>query len=365
MQHDTHESKPTLADSARNAVDLSKVDTPVDHYPAGMTPRTGRGLRPSLVILAVILVLLVLGGGILLGKNMQKQETGAQATEKPGLSTATHYGSATELINQATTQLAGQQVDIVTMTGIGGTSSNHYSAYQLPAYQVADKKFHVYPAEGTGKAYVGDSLTEQANYTALTTFFSTNKFVQETPTGTPTTAATMTGTTGSATYESRDMLCFVQLTNNPDQSAAANGQTYIASIGCADKSSYQKAADSLQPFYDAGVKAKTLVGSLVLGELKTDKGSDGYQYATIYQPALDTIPTTTSKATTASAPADVVVHYPIGYYYQTPNSTTWTVFVNPEKDAAPTCADFNTDTLRKAFHGLSCLDASQKQSTVQ
>lgn len=237
--------------------------------------------------------------------------------------------------------LTGQVLDTVISSGIGGKTADGYGTYGVPAYKVGNRSYVNLPAQSTGVGYKGDSTVESTNYQALVDFFKANKFKlvsSGTDTNGPLNWSDNTVNFVSyATYESSNLLCMIWHVDASPTPVAA----HIASLGCADKSSYETAANVLDPFYAAYNGGDIKAGKdTTFGFPTISSGADGYQNAVVLQQDPNQLD---------GQQAEVL-------YYKAPNKTTWNYFMNTRGELS--CAAYSTDTLKKAFKGLPCDDAT-------
>lgn len=300
--------------------------------------------KKRLVVLVAVVVVLVIAAALtailFLNKKTTKTTTNAPIA-------ATHFASPDILVTQAKTSLSGAIVPTPTMNGLGGTTADGFSTYSYPAYQVEGKSFKNLPESGTGAGYSGELSIAEANYKELVKFFEANHFkasnTSKDTTG-PISSSNDVTFHSYAEYSSDNLLCAIW---NADASQTPL-KTYIASIGCASKDSYQKAANSLQPFYDGYTKQNATHKNLVFGDPVAAEGQDGYKNAVLYQEDPAEIDTSEDRA------------YFNGLYYQAPGSSEWKFFTGVGTGSLLNCTEFNTDILKKAFHNLNCYNTTAK-----
>lgn len=269
-----------------------------------------------------------------------------------GLEEATKFEGPQNLVTTATADLGGQ-VQLAKTNRMVGLDENGYAVYKLPAYQVAGKNFSNYPEEGYGIAYTGDSSQSDVNFNKLVDFFRKNNFEStsiEEGGSTNLTDSTKFPLISSVSFKSDDIFCMVWRADISEITAG----TQLVSIGCANKTSYEKAAESIVPFYDAYTKSKGKNSeTLVLGVPYIFDGTNNHQRATLYQES------TSDNASTTSF---------MGIYYRTSDKDNWTYFTKESAEGKLTvqCSSYNTSALKMAFSGFDCYNDQTKQpSTVQ
>lgn len=332
--------------------ETGSIDTSPDSYPppvGDLSYKKPSSRKKWLVIVVVLLLIAAIAGAVYYFVSLANS---SKETNKTPVAQATKFSSPNALVTTAAAPLEGQMLDTKTATGLGGVTPNGVSTYSLPAYQVDGKKFKNQPVEGSGAGYYGNSATAKANYTLLTNFFKNNHFTQVTSrsdgTG-PLSASSEVTFVSYTEYGSDDMLCAVW---NAD-ATQTELKAYVASIGCATKESYKKAADTLDPFYTAYTKQNKDAANLVFGDPVLSNGKDGYKNVVMYQEDPRQVDSDADRA------------YFSGFYYQAPNSNEWTFFTGVGISNLLSCSAFNTSVLKQAFSGLNCYDdATKKSSTV-
>lgn len=295
------------------------------------------GLVAALVVLAGVAYVIVT---MLLPKPVEDKDA--------DLSQATHFASPQALVEKVKPELRGPVVEIATLDGLGGHTSDLHLVYSVPSHQVDGRKFINFPMASFGTSYKGDAKQAEKNFAALTKFFTDNKFKQY-ETGKDTSGLIAWGEEpvsyiNSAVYESGNLLCeidHVDATNSPLKA-------HISSVGCGDKASYAKAAEGLQQYYDAYVEGEDkLSDAIILGRPSTgDSMTAGYKVAVVY----------TEDTGALDGPFE-------GQYFKKPGDSKWTYFNG--SDGLFNCADYNTDDLKNAFSGFACYDeATDSEKTV-
>lgn len=242
--------------------------------------------------------------------------------------------------------LQGRQLQAVSRSGLGGITADGYMAFSAPAYKIANTKFDVLPKESMGAGYVSNSITAEKNYQTLMGFFTGNKFVKQ-PSDTSSgkgylSLSDLVTIVDYAVYESNDVVCDIW---RADATSTVIGN-HVTSIACASKTSYASAAAELQPFYDSYIKAGTeQTDHLVFGNITGGSGADGYQNAVLYQEDLGQVESGNDTA------------FFNGLYYKAAGDKEWTYFTGVR--GVLSCADFNSDLLRKAFRGYECYDEAK------
>lgn len=333
----------TLEEPIIERLDDTPVEPAVENNESQVVP-VKKSSKKKLTIALVVFVLLVIAA-VIAFIVFNSYSNKKSDTTKPVA--ATHFASPEVLVTQAKATLDGAIVPAETMNGLGGTTASGFSTYSYPAYQVEGKAFKNLPESGTGAGYSGELSTAETNYKELVKFFETNHFTlsneSKDATG-PISGSNEVTFNSYAEYSSDDILCAIW---NADASQTPL-KTYIASIGCANKDSYKKAANSLQPFYDGYTKQNATRKNLVFGDPVAAEGQDGYKNAVLYQEDPAEVDTSDDRA------------YFNGLYYQAPGSSEWKFFTGVGTGSLVNCTEFNSDVLKKAFHNLSCYDTAAK-----
>ncbi len=259
----------------------------------------------------------------------------------------TRFASAKALIDQATPNLKGEAIDVYISNGLGGKTVDGLGVYGMASEKVGGRKYANLPAKSTGAGYKGNSEISSKNYDALVTFFKNNHFNQvdsgKNASGPISWTSADVSYVSYATYSSDDVLCMIWHADASQTSLAS----HITSIGCGDKSSYDEAAKALDPFFAAYTKGEADPSNdIVLGMPENGNGTDGYKHAILLQ----------------EDPSQLDQQFE-ALYFQAPGQTEWTYFTGAH--GIVSCSEFNTDILKKAFHGIACYDdAAKKNSTV-
>ncbi|MDQ5982742.1 MAG: hypothetical protein QG549_739, partial [Patescibacteria group bacterium] len=146
-----------------------------------------------------------------------------------------------------------------------------------------------------------------------------------------------------ATYESKNMLCMIW---HADATSTEIGN-HVSSIGCAEKSDYEKAAKELDPFfvaYKTGYSKSTK--DLTLGFPYVEDGASGYKHAVLF----------------VQDPTLLEGQQSEGLFYKSANDKDWRFFINAR--GVLNCIDYNTDVLKKAFTNLPCYDGSVQKTVA-
>lgn len=304
------------------------------------------------LLLVVVIVLAVATSYCLIALQPKK-------TASDPLAAATKFASPQELVNKVEPNLKGAVMDANGANGIGAVTGNGVGVYSPPVLRVSGAKFESLPLESTGVGYVGDSVAAQANYDALINFFKENKFQKITATSNTNgrVAADVSAQyVAYAEYESAEILCAIR---HVDASTALAGK-HISSLGCATRKSYQKAADTLRPFYTAYTDDyDTHSDKLAFGFINKGKGLDGYEYAVIYQRDSGQFKDDTNE--------ENIDNSFTALYLKEPKDSEWLYFIGVNGNIADlSCATYKDDVLKKSFNGFKCYDATiGKESTVK
>lgn len=268
-------------------------------------------------------------------------------TEKAKVPAPTHFASADALVTAAATEVRGTVPALGVTNGISGSTESGQLVYTLPAMQVSGYDFQTQPVKGTGKGYISSSDVAVTNYKQFKTFFEDNHYKLVVKLDTP-SLVYGTGTTAEkyAVYESDEMLCNIWHIKLLGSSLG----TDLASIGCAQKADYTPAAKVAEPYYAAYAKAnKTSKDDpVVLGPVLSNGTPDTYQYAVVY---LEDTKQALSEDDTYSLN---------GYFYKKKTDSDWT-FAMVARDNA-TCESFNTNVLKAAFTGVTCVDSATQKT---
>ncbi len=266
---------------------------------------------------------------------------------------STKFASSQALVDKVQPTLRGKVMVVSGADGVGAVNDRGYGVYSAPAYKAPGAKFSNQPQAASGAGYIGDNVTARKNYNTLVKFFETNKFrriVSTAGTEGPVSSKERASYLSYAEYESSDLVCAIR---NVDASAT-NLNAFISSIGCADKRSYAKAAESLRPFYNAYISnlEEKVSGDIIFGPLSIQQVDGGYERVLIYQEDASQF----DSGETAKAFW--------GFYYRKVSDQKWTYFTGILTDDMLTCEKYDSNTLRAAFKGIECVDASGQQTTL-
>ena len=255
---------------------------------------------------------------------------------------ATHFETATVLVDQARSGAIGNSMQTSVIDGLGGRTADGFYAYSTAEYQASGAKFKTKPLQSAGAGFVGNSVDAAADYKSFVDFFARNHFDRYYSQNGDSGYISATDRVVFVNYDlfsSDDMICTVW---HADASGTAL-KNHVASIGCAKKRSYKDAAKMMESFYEAYVKANPTKDSstLTFGNPVASDGTDGYKYTSIYQVDASKIVSMDEGKTDFN-----------GYYYLAPGTTDWKYFKSSVGVLA--CADLNTEVLKKAFAGLQC-----------
>jgi len=316
-------------------------DAPSHHPSTAAAPKQKKKQGRKIAIFALVLLLAAIAWYFLFILRPAMQKSGDGTASAP-----THFDSLGSLLGKATAGIQGDPIQSVSMNGLGGMTADGFFAYSLPAYRADGAAFKTQPVEGLGLSYKGDSITATADYKKFSQFFTTNHFNHTLSQDGDSGYISMDDTVifdAYDIYESGDTICSVWHADASPTKLA----THVASIGCAKKDSYKKAADALKPFFTAYTKAGNTgnADDLIFGDPTSGNGTDGYRNAAVFQ--VD-----------AAKTSDEGRNFFSGLYYQAPNSDAWTYVASA--NGTPDCSVFATDVLKKAFFGTRCYDAPSK-----
>jgi len=273
----------------------------------------------------------------------------SQANKKStdDLSASTYFKSPALLVDSAKTAATGQVLQTVISNGLGGKTLDGYGTYGVPAYRVGDRDYVNLPTQSHGTGYKGDADAETANYNAFVNFFKKNKFKLvssgQDKAGPLSYSDNLVNYIDYATYESKNMLCMIW---HADATSTEIGN-HVSSIGCAEKSDYEKAAKELDPFfvaYKTGYSKSTK--DLTLGFPYVEDGASGYKHAVLF----------------VQDPTLLEGQQSEGLFYKSANDKDWRFFINAR--GVLNCTDYNTDVLKKAFTNLPCYDGSVQKTVA-
>lgn len=312
----------------------SPASTPAPVVVAGQ-----KSPRKKLVVFGII-GLIVLVGAIYLGVVLYSQNPQSKVEEKG----PTSFASSKDVLAGIKSQLTGTQAEVDVVTSLGGSTNDGYGLYGVAAYTVGNREFQNYPAQSEGFAFKGDSDIATADYKAIVNFFKSHKakevasgvdapgYLSDTP--------EQVNFVAYASYDTGKQICMAWHVDASQTPLAS----HIASLGCADKSSYESASKALDVFYTAfKAKENSKYETLALGSPVLGGGLSGYEYAIVHQEFDDT-------------------QYE-GLYYRATGSKSWTHLLLSQGVAD--CADFVSDEAKKSFDGFDCLDDSGNESKVK
>lgn len=254
----------------------------------------------------------------------------------------TDFDSASAIIALVKPELRGVEENIDIATGLGGVTKDGYGLYGVAPHKVGDRAFENLPAESVGVAFGSDSMQAEKNYNAITDFFNENH-VKRVSSGDNTPGA-ISGDAEEAdyvsyaVYETKGQLCMAW---HVDASGTPVG-SHVASLGCADKSSYDESAKALDDFFAAYSKSvQAPYDDLVLGSPVTGTGAEGYEHAVVHHEDGEQFE---------------------GLYYRAKGESAWTYFLGVQ-GVAP-CSEFTDEVVKKAFQGFECLGEGGKSENV-
>jgi len=334
-QHETQQDQAVTETAPSDTVGQD-VHEPVQPVVHAVTKRR----KWPWVVLVVVVLIAVAAAAYFFLKPPAKQE----AKKAPA------FATAQSAVDTVTAQINKDPLVVTSLNGLGGTTQDNYLVWDLPFYRIAGNKFLNAPTEGVGKGYAGNSIDAARQFTTLSSFFENHEYKQ---------IEKDTDFKGYLSYdqavifddyriyESDNMVCAVSHMDATDTLL----KNHVASVGCAEKASYKKAADALRPFYAAYVRGKADVSEeLVFGNAVEGKGADGYKNAVLYQ----------------EDPVQVAPEGEPGFfrglYYKAPGDKQWTYFTSARSELA--CSAYTTDILKMAFHGSSCYDEATRKNSV-
>lgn len=334
-QHDQTVTEPAPTDSSDQVVEkpLSPVPKPAARFPKWAW--------------LVLVIVIVIAAAVTL-YFLVKPATVKQVKKAPS------FASSQLAVAAVTAQINNPPLVVTSLNGLGGTTQDDYLVWDLPFYRVAGNKFLNAPTEGVGKAYAGNSIDTSSQFTSLSLFFKKYGYsqIEEDADFKGYLSYNQAVTFDDyRVYESDNMVCAVSHMDASDSLL----KNHVASVGCAEKASYKKAAEALQPFYKAYVKGKSNPSSeLVFGNAVEVKGSDGYRGVALYQ-----------EDPTQVVP-DGEPNFFRGLYFKASGDNEWTYVTSARGGEILYCSEYSDAMLKKAFKGVTCFDqTTQKNSTVQ
>lgn len=326
------------------AVDLEKAEHK-EQVPIELPVKKPSSKKKWTIVVAVVLIVAALGaGGFFLTTKKAEQEKAAEASKAAA---PTRFESSNKLVSSIKPALRGATVDVAVYDGLGGHTTDGFGAYGVAPYKVGDRKYSNYPGDSSGISYKGSSVVAEKNYEKISDFFKKNKF------------KTLTSGKDSyglnewfqddlryvsyATYESDDIVC---MTWHVDASTTVI-KDHVTSVGCADKSSYEDAAKSLDQFFAAYTKGESSPAEkIVMGVPSATDGADNYENVVMLM----------------EDPSELDTQFE-GLYYRKKDTKEWTYFTGSYGPLE--CSEYNSDTLKKAFKGFNCYDSqAQAYKTV-
>lgn len=324
-------------------------DTPPSNHQTTKTRKIQLSKRTVVVIGIVVGIIVIAALALWFAYSMLNKAT----TPTNDYANATHFNSSTELITLATASAKGEELDATKNDGLGGTTDDGYIIYSYPSLKIDGYDYRVQPLKGEGRGYSGDSITAAEDYDTFVKFFTDNHYAKTSSindnNGYISSKDSVTFI-AYATYESADTICSVWHAD-----ASQTGlKNHIASVGCADKASYNESALQVKPFYTAYKSTtKASANELIFGTINSSDAKDGYKNAVVYQDDA-------TIATKANNNERTFFH---GLYTSAPGSSSWT-YVDKYKDELPVCSIFKTDDLKKAFSGTRCTDADNQIKSI-
>lgn len=268
------------------------------------------------------------------------------------LAHATYFASPQAIVDEVKPELQGAVMQSVTGTSIGVIDRNQTVIYSAPVYKQPGASFANLPEQISGTGSTGDSVVAEKNYMVLTNFFEEHKFkkLKSDKNIAGVVSGSEQGTYLSyAEYESANMLCAIR---HVDASGAI-AKAHIASLGCAEKASYKKAAERLQTFFDAYTDGDKSYGNdLVFGFITSGDGKDGYKYAVVYQQDAQQFEEGENFSGAFT-----------GLYLKQPNENEWLYFKGVQGQVSDlNCSVYNDAVLKKSFSGFDCFDEAKQQA---
>ncbi len=301
---------------------------------SGSSKKTNK--KKGILIGLIILVLLVVGtyfAIVYFNKPAQQQSTAPAMTD---------FESADAIIAIIKPELRGVEENIDISTGLGGTTEDGYGLYGVASYKVGNRAFENQPTESTGVAFGSESQQAEENYNVITDFFNANNVKRvtsgENTPGTISGEAEEVNYISYAVYETAGQLCMAWHVDASDTPIGS----HVASLGCANKSSYEESAKALDDFFAAYSKSvQAPYDDLVLGSPVTGTGAEGYEHAVVHQEDGEQFE---------------------GLYYRAKGEAGWTYFLGVQ-GVAP-CSEFTEEAVKKAFQGFECLGEGGKSTSV-
>ncbi len=331
-------------DEQRTESPVVGTEGPVEspERPIGATSKAWYKKRTFYVLLAVIVVVVLVAAYFV---SVMLSNANKKSTDE--LSAATYFKSPEILVDKVKTAASGQVLNTAISNSLGGKTVDGYNTYGVADYTVGNRQYANLPSKTTGVGYKGNAEVETANYKAFVDFFTKNKFKLVSSgknTAGPLNYSDETVVyIANATYESKNLVCMIW---HVDATSTDIGQ-HVASIGCADKADYEKAAKELDPFYAAYTAGYTKsTKGLVLGFPYVEDGAGGYKHAVLFVEDPSLLDGKQSE----------------GLFYKASNENSWRFFINAR--GVLNCTDYNTDVLKKAFTNLPCYEGGVEKTVA-
>ncbi|USN97076.1 MAG: hypothetical protein H6797_02700 [Candidatus Nomurabacteria bacterium] len=292
----------------------------------------------------LVLALFVIADGVyyyagILNKPKDEAKVQTVATSSPS---PTPSISAENIVSSVKDlKLQGKIAPIVKSDKTSGETDGGVNVYGAYPYQIDGKKFANDPLNVYGTGTLGLASVAKSDFSALQSYLEDEGFSQmkDEP-----YAALITEPDQELVYLSTKVLCQIKYTHSTKSTA---DDADMASISCADLSSYEAASTVLQPFYDAYVASVKPAGgpaTYLKAPLATNDGMDGYMNASL-------------GISTVGSPFDSSE----GFFYQEAGRD-WT-YVRSSQDGLY-CDWLTTDTMKKAFNGQPCYDSTTKKQSI-
>lgn len=354
MKNDTPEqvnsSEPTVPTTPPSAEPVT--DTTNDtNTSVAMKPKAKR----TLIAIVAVIVLVVIGAAAALYFMVVKPGSPHEAAQD-SLAAATKFESAQSLIDTVAPQLSGAEMVVGKANGLGASDDNGFVAFSPPAHQTAGSRYFNLPLESSGVGYTGNSETAKKNYDALVAFFENNKFkrlASEKDSIGKVSVADAAAYDAYAEYESSDMLCAIRHAD----ASSTELKAHVASVGCAQKASYDAASQKLEAFYKAyGGEDIAADVKLIFGVVDQGKGVGGYEYTVLFQ----------QDASQFEAQEEADNWAFLGYYIKAPGENEWKYFKGAQEGTGLLlCSEFSDTASKSAFSNFACYDEkTEKETTV-
>lgn len=310
--------------------------------------------KKTLIVVVVAIVLLVVAVAVAV-YFMVIKPTDESKVSQDSLAAATKFESTRSLIDAVEPQLSGAEMVVGSANGLGASDDNGFVAFSPPAHQTAGVRFFNLPLESNGVGYTGNSETAKRNYDTLVDFFENNKFkriANEKDSIGKVSVSDTTAYDAYAEYESSDMLCAIRHAD----ASSTELKAHIASVGCAQKASYEAAAKKLETFYKAyGGEDIASDVKLIFGIIDQGKGLDGYEYTVLFQ----------QDASQFEAQEEADNWAFLGYYIKAPGENEWKYFKGAQEGTGLLlCSEFSDKASKSAFNDFACYDEKTEQETT-